>query len=68
MYTVIQTRVVPASTTNTTLVLKKTVTTPNAHANEYAVLVKLQNGNIAWGFSPDRQDAESSAVKAANGI
>ena len=67
-YTITARRIIPASETVTSLILKKTVTSQLANGGKTSVCVKLQDGRTAWGFGNDDTEAEASAVVAAMSI
>ena len=67
-YTITARRIIPASETVTSLILKKTVTNQLANGGKVAISVKFQDGRTAWGFGHNDTEAEASAVVAAMSI
>lgn len=64
-YTVTSRRVVPMVSVGRSIATGRIVETPNAHAGEHAVCVKLQSEFFAWGFATDAASAEAAALDAA---
>jgi hypothetical protein len=67
-YTVTSRRMIPATETVTSLILKKTVTTPLANGGKIGICVKMEDGRTAWGFGINDTEAEAAAVVSALSI
>lgn len=66
-YQVIETRVVPVTSTYTTMTGRQ-ITENNLHGGKVGVAVKLGDGRMSWGFGDDSVAAEGDAVVNAMSI